>query len=113
MATQTESPRAAPATTVEVQVNLVNKKKVTIATQTEELENEWVSEPDTEQPVNELGNDHEMLLCICALSTGYRVGNPPRDQAQATEPPSRVGTAKKKKRRGKKHSEKGTNSVYM
>ena len=40
VATQTESPQAAPTTTVEVQVNLV--KKVTIATQTEEPENKWV-----------------------------------------------------------------------
>ena len=84
---------------------------VTIATQTEEPENEWVLGPDTEELMNELDNDHEMLLRICALSTGPRVENPPRDQAQATEPPSRIETAKKKKRRGKKHSEKGTS--YM
>ena len=84
MATQTESPRAAPTTTVEVQVNLV--KMVTIATQTEEPENEWVLGPDTEELMNELDNDHEMLLRICALSTGPRVENPPRDQAQAAKP---------------------------
>ena len=37
----TESPWAAPTTTVEVQVNFV--KKVIVATQTEEPENKWVS----------------------------------------------------------------------
>ena len=84
VATQTESPRAAPTTTVAVQVKLV--KKVTIATQTEEPENEWVLEQYTEQPMNELDNSHEMLMRICSLSNGYRVENPPRDQAQATEP---------------------------
>ena len=41
VATQTESPWAAPTKTVEVQVNFV--KKVIVATQTEEPENEWVS----------------------------------------------------------------------
>ena len=51
VATQTESTRAAPTEIVEVQVNLV--QKVSIATQTEEPENEWVSEPDTEEPMSE------------------------------------------------------------
>ena len=68
---------------------------MTVATQTEELENEWVSEPDTEQPMNEQDNDHDI------------VKNSPTDQAQATEPPVPFETAKKKKRRGKKHSDKG------
>ena len=65
VATQTESLRAAPTTTVAVQVKLV--KKVTIATQTEKPENEWVLEQYTEQPMNELDNCHEMLMRICAV----------------------------------------------
>ena len=70
MATQIESPRAAPTTTVEVQVNLVVKKKVTIATQTEEPENEWVSEPDTEQPMSEPETSSEKMVRICGLGNG-------------------------------------------
>ena len=82
---------------------------MTIATQTEEPENEWVSEPDTEQTMNELDNSHEMLERIWALSNGYRAEICPVIKFR---PPSRVETAKKKKRRGKKHSVKGTSSVY-
>ena len=66
VATQTESPRAAATKTVEVQVNL--EEKVTVATQTEELEDEWVSEPDTKQPMNKQDNDHDILMRLCAMS---------------------------------------------
>ena len=45
----------------------ISKKKVTIATQTEKPENEWVLEQYTEQPMNELDNCHEMLMRICAV----------------------------------------------
>ena len=71
VATQTESPRAAPTKTVEVQVNL--EKGVTVATQNEELEDEWVSEPDTKQPMNEQDNGNVILSRLCAMSTPYRV----------------------------------------
>ena len=54
VATQTESLQAVPIKTVaveEVQVNL--EKKVSVATQTVQLDNGWVSEPEIEQPMNE------------------------------------------------------------
>ena len=86
---------------------------MTVATQTEELENEWVSEPDTEQPMNEQDNSREMLMRMCAMSKGYSVENLPSDQVQATELPVPFETAKKKKRRGKKHSDKGASFGYM
>ena len=86
---------------------------MTVATQTEELENEWVSEPDTEQPMNEQDNDHDILMRLCAMSKPFREKNSLTDQAQATEPPVPFETAKKKKRRGKKHKDKGASFGYM
>ena len=89
---------------------------MTVATQTEQLDrDEWVSEPDTapEQPMNEQENSDDILLHLCAMSRSYGVENSPTDQAQATEPPVPFETADKKKRRGKKHSDKGASFGYM
>ena len=63
VATQTENARAAPTEIVEVQVNLV--QKVSIATQTEEPENEWVSEPDTEEPMSEPEDSISRMFRLC------------------------------------------------
>ena len=87
---------------------------MTVATQTELLDrDEWVSEPDTEQPMNEQENSDDILLHLCAMPRSYGVENSPTDQAQATEPPVPFEAAEKKKRRGKKHSDKGVSFGYM
>ena len=119
MATQTESPRAARTKTVEVEVQVNWEKKVSVATQTVQLDDGWVSEPDTEQPMNEQENVNNILarvcaLCaLCALSRPYSKPKSPTHQAQAAEPPMPFETANKKKRRGKKHKDKGASFECM
>ena len=113
VATQTETPRAAPTKTVEVQVQVNLEKKVSVATQTEQLDDAWVSEPDTEQPMNELENVDDILSCLCATWRPYIVPNSTTDQTQATEPPVPFETAKKRKRRGNKQKDKGASFGYM
>ena len=68
MATQTESPRAAPTKTVEVEVQVNLEKKVSVATQTVQLDDGWVSEPEIEQPMNELPSVNNILARLCALT---------------------------------------------
>ena len=70
VATQTESPRAAPTKTLEaeVQVNLERKKKVSVATQTVQLDDGCVSEPEIEQPMNEQPSVNNILARLCALT---------------------------------------------
>ena len=86
---------------------------MTVATQTEQLDDGWVSEPDTDQPKNEQENVDDILSRLCAMWRPYIVPNSHTDQVQATEPPAPFETAKKKKRRGKKHKDKGASFGYM
>ena len=112
MATQTESPRAAPTKTVEVQVNL--EKKVSVATQTVQLDNGWVSGPEIEQPMNEQPSVSNILVRLCILSNAYsKPKSPPPHEAQVAEPPVPFETLNKKKRRGKKQKDKDANFGYM
>ena len=111
MATQTESPRATLTKTVEVQVNLENK--VSVATRTVQLDDGWVSEPDTKQPMNKQENVNNILAHLCALSRPYSKPNLPTLEAQAAEPPVPFETANKKNRRGKKHKDKGASFENM
>ena len=64
VATQTESPRAAPTKTVEVEVQVNLEKKVSVATQTVQLDDGWVSEPETEQPMNEQASVTSWHACV-------------------------------------------------
>ena len=69
-----------PSVEVQVQVNLEpkkKKKKVSVATQTEQLEDGWVSEPETEQPMNEQENVNDILVRLCAMSRPYNQPNSP------------------------------------
>ena len=92
---------------------------MSLATQTVQLDNGWVSEPDTEQPMNKQENVNNILARVCALCTfcdlsrPYSKPNSPTHEAQAAEPPVPFETAKKKKRRGKKHKDKGASFGYM
>ena len=52
---------------------LSKQKKGDNRHQSEESENEWVSEPDTEQPTSELETSFEKMVRICGLWNGYRV----------------------------------------
>ena len=89
------------------------RKKVSVAAQTVQLHDGWVSEPDTEQPMNEQENVNNILARLCALSRPYSKPKSPTHEAQAAEPPVPFETAKKKKRRGKKHKDKGASFGYM
>ena len=83
---------------------------MSVATQTVQLDDGWVSEPDTEQPMNEQENVNNILARLCALSRPYSKPNSPTHEAQAAEPPVPFETTKKKKRRGKK--DKGASFGY-
>ena len=55
---------------------------MTTVTQTEEPENEWESEPDTDQPMNvPRENSHELLMYRYSLAHGFRLGG----EAQAIQ----------------------------
>ena len=116
MATQTESPRAAPAKTVavEVQVNLENK--VSVATQTVQLDDWWVSEPEIEQPMNEQPSVNNILARLCAPTEECLKPKSPPQVAQVFVPPMPpvpFETVNRKKRRGKKQKDKDANSADM
>ena len=113
MATQTESPRATLTKTVEVQVQVNLEKKVSVATQAVQLDNGWVSEPDTKQPMNKQENVNNILAHLCALSRPYSKPNSPTHEAQAAEPPVPFEMTNKKNRRGKKHKDKGASFENM
>ena len=117
VATQTESPRAAPIKTVavEVQVNLENKVSV-IATQTVQLNDGWVSEPETEQPMNEQPSVNNILARLCALTEECLKPKSPPQVAQVVMPPVPpvpFETVNRNKRRGKKQKDKDANSADM
>ena len=112
VATQTESPRAAPTKTVEVNL----EKKVSAATQTVQLDDGWVSEPEIEQPMNEQPSVSTILARLCMLSEARLKPKSPPQVAQVVEPPMPpvpFETVNRKKRRGKKQKDKDANSGYM
>ena len=117
VATQTESPRAAPtAKTVEVEVQVNLEKKVSAATQTVQLDDGWVSEPEIEQPMNEQPSVSTILARLCMLSEARLKPKSPPQVAQVVEPPMPpvpFETVNRKKRRGKKQKDKDANSGYM
>ena len=75
VATETESHRAAPTKTVEVEVQVNLEKKVSVATQTVQLDDGWVSEPEIEQPMNEQASVSNILARLCILSNAYSKPN--------------------------------------
>ena len=112
MATQTESPRAVPIKTVavEVQVNLENK--VSVATQTIQLDDGWVSEPEIEEPMNQQPTVNHILARLCALTEECLKPKSPPQVAQVVVPPMPpvpFETVSRKKRRGKKQKDKDAN----
>ena len=112
MATQTESPRAVPikTVTVEVQVNLENT--VSVATQTVQLDDGWVSEPEIEEPMNEQPSVNNILARLCALTEECFKPKSPPQVAQVVVPPIPpvpFETVNRKKRRGKKQKDKDAN----
>ena len=113
VATQTESPWAAPTKTVEVEVQVGLEKKVPVATQTVQLDDGWVSEPETEQPMNEQASVSNILACLCILLNAYIKPKSSPHEAQVTEPPVPFETVNKKKRRGKKQKNNDANFGYM
>ncbi len=68
MATQTKSPQAVPIKTVAVEVQVNLEKKVSVATQTVQLDDGWVSEPKIEQPMNEQPSINNILARLRALT---------------------------------------------
>ena len=114
VAAQTESPRAAPTKTVAVEVQVNLEKKVSVATQTVQLDDGWVSEPETEQPMNEQASINNILARLRILSNTYsKPKYPPPHEAQVAEPPAPFETVNKKRRRGKKQKDKGASFGYM
>ena len=96
-----------------MQVNLERKKKVSVATQTVQLDDGWVSEPEIEQPVNEQPSVNNILAHLCALTEECLKPKSPPQVAQVVEPPMPFETVNRKKRRGKKQKDKDANSGYM
>ena len=113
VATQTESPRAAPTKTVEVEVQVNLEKKVSAATQTVQLDDGWVSEPEIEQPMNEQPSVSTILARLCALTEECLKPKSPPQVAQVVMQPVPFETVNRKKRRGKKQKDKDANSGYM
>ena len=116
VATQTESPRAAPTETVEVEVQVNLENKVSVATQTVQLDDGWVSEPETEQPMNEQASVSSILARLWVLSNAHLRQKSPPQVAQVVEPPVPpvpFETVNKKKRGGKKQKDKDANFRYM
>ena len=116
VATQTESPRAVPIKTVavEVQVNLENK--VSVATQTIQLDDGWVSEPEIEEPMNQQPSVNHILARLCALTEECLKPKSPPQVAQVVVPPMPpvpFETVSRKKRRGKKQKDKDANFGHM
>ena len=113
VATQTENPRAVPikTVTVEVQVNLENK--VSVATQTVQLDDGWVSEPEIEEPMNEQPSVNNILARLCALREECFKPKSPPQVAQVVMPPVPFETVNRKKRRGKKQKDKDANFGHM
>ena len=96
---------------VEVQVNLENK--VSVATQTVQLNDGWVSEPEIEQPMNEQPSVNNILARLCALTEECLKPKSPPQVAQVVMPPVPFETVNRKKRRGKKQKDKDANSGDM
>ena len=111
VATQTEGPRPVPIKTVDVQVNL--EKKVSVATQTVQLDDGWVSEPEIKQPMNEQPSVNNILAHLCALTEECFKPKSPPQVAQVVMQPVPFETVNRKKRRGKKQKDKDANSGYM
>ena len=116
VATQTENPRAVPVktVTVEVQVNLENK--VSVATQTVQLDDGWVSEPEIEEPMNEQPSVNNILARLCALTEECFKPKSPPQVAQVVVPPMPpvpFETVNRKKRRGKKQKDKDADFGHM
>ena len=83
VATQTESPQAAPTKTIEVEVQVNLEKKVSVATQTVQLDDGWVSEPETELPMNEKASVSNILARLCILSNAHSKLKSPPHEAQS------------------------------
>ena len=112
VATQTESPRAAPTKTVEVEVQ-VNLEKKGVSGHPNSTAGWWVAEPEIEQPVNEQPSVSTILARLCMLSEARLNPKSPPQVAQVVEPPMPFETVNKKKRRGKKQKDKDANPGYM
>ena len=89
---------------------------MSVATQTVQLDDGWVSEPEIEQPMNEQPSVSTILARLCMLSEARLKPKLPPQVAQVVEPPMPpvpFETVNRKKRRGKKQKDKDANSGYM
>ena len=90
---------------------------MSVSTQTVQLDDGWVSEPETEQPMNEQASVSNILARLCILSNARIKPKSPSHVAQVVEPPMPpvppvpFETVNKKKRRGKKQKDKDANFV--
>ena len=89
---------------------------MSVATQTVQLDDGWVSEPEIEQPMNEQASVSNILARLCMLSEACLKPKSPPQVAQVVEPPMPpvppvpFETVNRKKRRGKKQKDKDANS---
>ena len=89
---------------------------MSVATQTVQLDDGWVSEPETEQPMNEQASVGNILARLCALSKARLKPKSPPHVDQVVEspvPPVPFETVSKKKSRGKKQKDKDANWIYV
>ena len=84
---------------------------MSVATQTVQLDDGWVSEPEIEQP-----SVNNILARLCALTEECLKPKSPPQVAQVVVPPMPpvpFETVNRKKRRGKKQKDKDANCRYV
>ena len=86
---------------------------MSLATQTVQLDDGWVSEPEIEQPMNEQPSVNNILARLCALTEECLKPKSPPQIVQVFMPPVPFETVNRKKRREKKQKDKDANSGYM
>ena len=89
---------------------------MSVATQTVQLDDGWVSEPEIEQPMNEQPSVNNILARLCALTEECLKPKSTPQVAQVVMPPVPpvpFQTVNRKKRREKKQKDKDANSGYM
>ena len=86
---------------------------MSLATQTVQLDDGWVSEPEIEQPMNEQPSVNNILARLCVLTEECLKPKSPPQIVQVFMPPVPFETVNRKKRREKKQKDKDANSGYM
>ena len=82
---------------------------MSVATQTIQLDDGWVSEPEIEEPMNQQPSVNHIIARLCALTEERLKPKSPPQVAQVVVPPVPFETVSRKKRRGRKQKDKDAN----